>query len=625
MRWATRLDTSTDPRWIRPSAVVVAAVLAATSCAVAPAGSAGPDLPPSNISPAVPPPTSPVGAQWVAVLDVSGRPEFFVLDGSGRFPAGEVRAVSRNPRAVSAGELRSPASISDDPRSGEQWGLRRVGAVEAWNRSTGAGVRVAVLDTGVAAGHEDLAHAVISGFDALAGSAGNSRDPNGHGTHVAGIIAAARNNGVGVAGLAPEVTVLPVKVLDAGGSGDHVTIASGIVWAVDNGAQVLNLSLGGPEDSEALAAAIRYAVDRDVAVVAAAGNNKLSGNAPNFPAAYPGVVGVGASGPDDSAAMFSYTGPHVDLVAPGFGVVSTIPGGYGYLSGTSQAAPLVAAAVALRLARHPGSPRAAADAVVRAAADVGPAGADQLTGAGVLDASVALGGPRTEPPLLKNPGLPPLPGVPTLDPSRPPVLEPPTLVAPTFDPLPPVDLVGAPDLPAPPPSDRPAAPGAPALHQGVLLVGPPRPVRFGETFDVSVGSVGCVGCTAELVAPGSAPKSIVLASQPQRESFIALQSGPVALSVSGREAAAVHVVVEPSATVTVTRRARAQADGAVAGTVMPASRRLNLERLDETQWVVVARTDGSSGRFSFNGRFQAGVYRVVVVGGELAPMPTFRV
>ena len=163
---------------------------------------------------------------------------------------------------------------------------------------------------------------------------------------MAGIIGATKDNGVGVTGIAPDATLVPVKVLDDSGSGWNSDVASAIVWAADADIDVLNLSLGGPSDP-ALKTAVEYALAKGSTVVAAAGNSRQEGNAANYPAAYPGVVAVAATAFNDTSGSFSNTGSYVSVAAPGVSVLSTVNGGYAAWSGTSMATPYVAGIVAL--------------------------------------------------------------------------------------------------------------------------------------------------------------------------------------------------------------------------------------------------------------------------------------
>lgn len=234
-----------------------------------------------------------------------------------------------------------------------------------WKFSRGAGITVAVIDTGVDGTHEDLAGQVLPGFDFVSGATGPTagwNDLNTHGTHVAGIISAKDNNAVGIAGLAPDAKILPVRVLGADGSGSSAAVAQGIIAAVDAGAEVLNLSLGSPMPDAALEAAVAYAVSNDVTVVAAGGNLNMPGwitlNGQNYPASYPGVIGVASTNSDCGGVG----GAHIDVSANGCNIRSTIPGGYANYSGTSMASPQVAAEAALFLAQ--GKSKAQTEALI---------------------------------------------------------------------------------------------------------------------------------------------------------------------------------------------------------------------------------------------------------------------
>ena len=230
------------------------------------------------------------------------------------------------------------------------WGVNRVHAPAAWDFSEAAGVRVAVIDTGIDLTHPELVGKVDGGFSAVTNTENpeDFADDNGHGTHVAGTIAAARD-GRGVVGVAPKARLYSVKVLDADGSGTLSGVINGIVWAAENDMQVANMSLGAPVDSPAMARAVRYARAVGVIVVAAAGN---SGGSVGFPGAYPDAIGVSASDYQDKLAVFSSRGPEVDFIAPGVDVVSAKNrGGFVSYSGTSMAAPHVAGMAALAVSQ----------------------------------------------------------------------------------------------------------------------------------------------------------------------------------------------------------------------------------------------------------------------------------
>jgi subtilisin family serine protease len=276
----------------------------------------------------------------------------------------------------------------DDPYYLAQWGLPRGGVPAAWALSSGAGVTVAVVDTGVDATHPDLQGQLLPGYDFL----NDDPDPNddhGHGTRMSGIIGAACNNGEGVCGVAPGAMVLPIKSLDAQGYGPYSAVANGIVYAVDHGARVVNLSLVGTAPSSILQAAVDYAAAHEVIVVAAAGN--YGTDAPGYPAASAGAVAVAAISDADGHPSFSNYGAWISVSAPGVDVVTTSPGGYAPSTGTSPAAAFSSGVFALLLAANPGMTRAEAIARVQAGAvDLGANGWDPYFGWGRVDAYGAL-------------------------------------------------------------------------------------------------------------------------------------------------------------------------------------------------------------------------------------------
>ncbi|MEJ5914094.1 S8 family serine peptidase [Pseudokineococcus sp. 1T1Z-3] len=311
-----------------------------------------------------------------------------VVDLLDTLPAVEASSVPSTMRTLRGGAV--PAR-SPDPLRPQQWGLDALAAESFRLRANGTPV-VAVVDSGVAAYHQDLRTVVLPGADMTSSGGDGRRDSNGHGTHVAGIAGAAIANGLGGEGLA-RLRVLPVKALGADGTGSTTAIARGVVWAADNGADVVNLSLGGPVRDDVLERAIAYAVSQDVVVVAAMGNEG-SGSPTYYPAAYPDVLAVAAVGKDLRRAPYSSTGAHADLAAPGTAIVSTVVGDgddYGAKSGTSMAAPYVAAAAAVLVSTVPGaSARQVADALTSTARDLGAVGRDAETGYGLVDPAAAL-------------------------------------------------------------------------------------------------------------------------------------------------------------------------------------------------------------------------------------------
>lgn len=289
--------------------------------------------------------------------------------------------------------------VPDDPLyASKQWHLKRVGAERAWNYGCGRGATVAVVDTGVACFDRgpfsrgtDLAGTRCQGGWNFVADSPEAYDDQGHGTHVAGTIAQTTNNGVGAAGLAFCATLMPVKVLNKQGFGTVANVAEGIRFAADEGAGVINLSLGGPIKSRILAAAVDHALAKGVVVVAAAGN---SGKKVGWPAAYPGVIAVSATDDEDRIARFSSRGPEIALAAPGVAITQqTICNGghdkceiFGTFNGTSMASPHVAGVAAL--IESLGVTRASKVAEVLAAS-ARANGDPALYGAGILDAGKA--------------------------------------------------------------------------------------------------------------------------------------------------------------------------------------------------------------------------------------------
>ncbi len=243
--------------------------------------------------------------------------------------------------------------LETEPFGAKQYDMAMIGAPTAWASATGAGVTVAVLDTGVDARVADLAGRVLPELDMLP-NVSPSPDSNGHGTLVASIIAAA-HDGTGIAGVAPQANILPVAALDELGYGDVETVARGIIAAADAGARVINMSLGGPDRDKVLDAACQYAHARGAVLVAAAGNSKLDGNHRQYPAASPHVVAVASTDRGSSVSKFSNTGSYIDIAAPGEGIFGTVPGGgTESMDGTSAAAPHVSGTIALAASANPG-------------------------------------------------------------------------------------------------------------------------------------------------------------------------------------------------------------------------------------------------------------------------------
>jgi subtilisin family serine protease len=315
----------------------------------------------------------------------------------------------------------APAPAHADWVRNDQWQLSALNARTAWHYATGAGVTVAVLDSGVDAAHPDLAGQVLPGADFIDHTTDGRRDFVGHGTTVAALIAGRADDTAGVVGVAPHAKILPVRVLDAQNKYDDAAlVADGLRWAVDHGARIVNMSLGGSAQSDDLAEAIAYAATHDVVVIACTGNQ--AAGAPNqvwYPARERGVVavaglsaavaapegaapagtGAGAGGGGSGTAgrgaevlwSGSLTGPQTVLTAPAVNLLGARPGGYWRVQGTSFAAPLVTAAATLIRSRWPELSAAnVINRLIRTARDLGQIGRDDRYGYGEVDPVAAL-------------------------------------------------------------------------------------------------------------------------------------------------------------------------------------------------------------------------------------------
>jgi serine protease len=467
--------------------------------------------------------------------DGAGRPVVTVRQASDRAAAiAAVEAGQQAPGAIGV-ELDAPVTALDAPTGSDvyrsqQWSLATMNVAQAWQSSTGAGITVAVIDTGVDAGHPDLAGQVLPGIDLVAGTEGVSTDPNGHGTHVAGTIAAVTGNGTGVTAVAPHAKILPIRALDADGAGYMSDTATGIVYATDHGADVINMSLGGTESSAAVSNAISYARSKGVVVVAAAGNSRANGSPTSYPAADDGVIAVASTTSDDVYSSFSNRGDYIDVAAPGSAIISTYPqasgSAYVSMSGTSMAAPHVAAIAALLKSYNADlTPDQIQQAMQTSAVDLGTPGKDSDYGYGRVDAAAALAAiipATTDPAPSTDPSAPDAPqqSVPASSSPPPTTVAPsPTTTAPTPAPSTPAETPAqppsatptptpsspAPTVPPPPPSPTPTAPAPPLVKPVVTANVKAQTVRYGTkvrvVFTVKAGGKAWTGKTVQVCDP----------------------------------------------------------------------------------------------------------------------------
>lgn len=303
-------------------------------------------------------------------------------------------------------QVSNPIRIqAQDPLTQNQWYLKTLNMEQVWNDyGVGkSGVTVAVLDTGVDYDHPDLVGRVIKGPDYVDRDL-DPKDMHGHGTHVAGIITAGLNNQEGISGMAPNVKILAIRVLDAKGSGSLFNIAKGIAYAANNGAKVINMSLGSPSGGSTMRTLAnflsKYAEARGALIIAAAGN---SGGAIGFPAAASEFLSVGAVNEDKYIASFSNRGKELDVVAPGVQITSTfptyevtanqlgLPHNYATLNGTSMATPMVSALAAMLWSQNPYlKPSEVRERIESSATDLGSIGVDELYGYGLINPTLAL-------------------------------------------------------------------------------------------------------------------------------------------------------------------------------------------------------------------------------------------
>lgn len=313
-------------------------------------------------------------------------------------PDYSIQLPALQPRNLTAPVIRqdNPA-LPNDPLLPAEYGFALTGTDKIWQSQPGRPeVIVAVVDSGIDASHPEFQGQLVEGFDFTekTPASGGAVDGYGHGTHVAGVIGAKANNGMGIAGIAPGCKLMPVRIFNNWGHSEGGLSTAAVIWAVDHGAKVINASWGSPMLGEAAKAAYEYAIAKDVVFVAAVGNSGKE-DTEYYPGASPEAIGVSAVNSDDRWASFSTFGEWVDLAAPGANVLSTYPlklgNGYKIMDGTSMAAPFVSAAAALVRSQYPSWSQAQVRAQLeRTAKDVIMTGKDKYAGWGRVDIARAV-------------------------------------------------------------------------------------------------------------------------------------------------------------------------------------------------------------------------------------------
>ena len=344
-----------------------------------------------------------------AEMGVPGRGVPMVLSTNGRAVQDVVAELAADPAVqhvepnylvqLDDGIVAAQVAV-DDPKTGDQYSLDQMRVRDAWQRTTGGGNLIAVLDTGVQSSHPDLVGRVVRGRDFVNDDT-SAADDNGHGTWVAGIIAANTNDAYGMAGISWSDKILPVKVMNREGTGTTADLIAGIRWSADKGADVINMSVGGYPYSQVMQDAVNYAFAKGAVLVGAAGNNRREERF--YPASYANVISVSGTQPDDEFSNWSSYGPAVDVSAPGSSVLTTNCfkctyadhdswGHHILISGTSFATPNVSGVLALIRARFPdATPQQVVNRLFNTVDDLGYPGWDNRYGRGRVNANRALG------------------------------------------------------------------------------------------------------------------------------------------------------------------------------------------------------------------------------------------
>jgi thermitase len=327
------------------------------------------------------------GARRTQIIDGLGIHVVELPEQANERAVARALANTRRFKSVELDLVHAPVLLPNDPSYGSQWHHPKMNTPGAWDRSTAAGTVIAILDSGVDATHPDLAGAMVSGWNTYSNNS-DTRDVYGHGTKVAGAAAAIGNNRTGVAGVAFNARIMPMRVTDTSGYAYSSTLAKALSWAADNGARVANMSFANVTTSSTVVSAAQYFRGKGGVVVAAAGNSGALTSNPATDA----ITSVAATGSTDGRASWSSYGSYVDVSAPGVGIWSTTRGGgYASVSGTSFASPVTAGVYALMIGVNRSLAPATLDKILTTTAvDLGGAGWDQYYGWGRVNAGAAV-------------------------------------------------------------------------------------------------------------------------------------------------------------------------------------------------------------------------------------------
>ena len=318
-----------------------------------------------------------------------GKSDLHIVDIAVGTEKAMVERLARHPQ-IKFAELDERVAadlVPNDPYLGSEWHITKIGATTAWDISQGAGIKIAILDTGVDGTHPDLVARMVPGWNFYDNNS-NTSDVNGHGTHVAGAAAASSNNGMGVASVAGQSLIMPVRIASPSAYAYWSTVAQGITWAADHGARVANLSYGGATKSSTVQSAAQYLKSKGGLLVVSAGNNGIDeGILPTT-----SLIPVSATDNNDVKTSWSSYGSYVALSSPGAGIYTTSRGGgYTAVSGTSLAAPITAGVIALMMAAKPSLTNAVVESLLfKTAVDLGAVGRDSLYGYGRVAAGAAV-------------------------------------------------------------------------------------------------------------------------------------------------------------------------------------------------------------------------------------------